>query len=87
MRLRKKFRGRHKFVCQKDGKEYYSEDKRIQWDGLIVYKKNLDQRHPQDFVRAVKEDVSVKNPSPEGEDTFISVTYADTLTDIPESTF
>jgi len=62
VRRHKKFLGRHKFICAVDGMQYYSEDKRIRWDGAIVYKKNLEPRHPQELIKAVKEDTSVPNP-------------------------
>ena len=71
MKNRKKFRGRHKFICDIDGMEYYSEDKRIRWDGAICHKDNIESRHPQDLIKAVKEDISVKNPRPEGPDRFV----------------
>ena len=63
--MKKKFAGRHKFVCAVDGMVYYSEDKRIRWDGAIVHKDNWEPRHPLEMTRAVKEDTSVKNPQPE----------------------
>ena len=50
--------------------EYYSEDKRVRWDGAICHKDNIESRHPQDLIKAVKEDISVKNPRPEGPDRF-----------------
>ena len=65
MRQHKKFPGRHKFICHVDGMTYYSEDKRIRWDGAIVHKKNLEPRHPQELIKAVKENTSVSDPSPE----------------------
>ncbi len=61
----KKFPGRHKFVCDVDGMVYYSEDKKIRWDGAVVHKDNWEPRHPQDLTKAVREDTSVDNPRPE----------------------
>lgn len=58
----KKFRGRHKFVCDVDGMTYASEFKRIRWDGAVVHVDNLEQRHSQDMIKAVKDDPSVKDP-------------------------
>lgn len=72
--MKKKFRGRHTFICMVDGMEYPSEEKAIRWDGLIVHKKNCEPRHPQDMIKSVREDTSVPNPSPEGPDTFITET-------------
>jgi hypothetical protein len=73
MKPRKRFRGRHKFICDVDGKEYYSEEKMIRWDGAVVARRNWHSRHPQEFIRAVKEDVSVPNPRPDQPDTFVFV--------------
>ena len=72
----KKFRGRHKFVCDVDGMEYYSEDKRIRWDGAVVHKNNWEPRHPQDLIKAVKEDTSIKDARPEQPDTFVEDPYS-----------
>jgi hypothetical protein len=51
----KKFRGRHKFVCDVDGQVYYSEHKRVRWDGAVVHVSNMEQRHPQDQIKAIPE--------------------------------
>ncbi len=72
MRTRKRFRGRHKFICDVDGFQYYSEDKVQRWDGAIVHKMNTEQRHPQDLIKAVREDTSIKDPRPDREPIFIT---------------
>lgn len=46
-------------MCAVDGMVYYSEDKRIRWDGAIVCKKNLEPRQPQELIKSVKEDTRV----------------------------
>jgi len=60
MRMHKKFLGRYKFICDVDGMQYYSEDLAVRWDGAIVHKKNLHSRHPQELIRAVAENTSVR---------------------------
>ena len=62
MRTHKKFRGRHKFVCDYDGMVYYSEHKRTTWDGFQVHEKNLTSRQSQDLIKSVKENTAVPNP-------------------------
>lgn len=57
--MKGKIAGRHKFMCAVDGMVYYSEDKRIRWDGAIVCKKNLEPRQPQELIKSVKEDTRV----------------------------
>ena len=69
-RLRKRFHDRHKFICAVDGFEYYSEDKAIRWDGVIVAKRNNNSRQPQDLIRAVKDDPSIRDAQPEPADRF-----------------
>jgi hypothetical protein len=51
--------------------EYYSEDKRVRWDGLIVYKGNLDERHPQDFLRPREDDQSITHPRRPKDDVYV----------------
>lgn len=72
--MKKKFSGRHKFICDVDGMAYYSEDKRIKWDGAVVHKDNWEPRHPQELIKAVREDTSIKDARPEAEDVFITET-------------
>jgi hypothetical protein len=57
----KKSRGSHQFICDVDGMAYPSSEKRKRWDGAIVHRDNWEARHPQDLVKAVKEDTSVKD--------------------------
>lgn len=59
--VKKKFRGRHKFVCEVDGMCYFSEYKRVRWDGAIVHVDNLEQRQPQDMTRAKRDKTDVKD--------------------------
>ena len=67
----KKLKGRHKFICDVCGMEYGSEHKKQRWDGAIVCKWDWEPRHPQDLIKAVKEDTSVKDPRPEPPDVFV----------------
>lgn len=42
-----------------------------QWDGEYVDRRFVDPRHPQDFVRGVRDDQSLPYARPEAPDTFI----------------
>lgn len=53
------------------------------WDGFLVHRRHIgqeQQRHPQDLIKPVMEDVHVPDARPEGEDVFLTpgqVTAAD----------
>jgi len=59
-------------ICMRSGFKYPAGVLIKQWDGLYIHPDFIDQRHPQDFARAVPE---IPRPSvrPEGDDTFLSV--------------
>lgn len=42
-----------------------------QWDGNIVDRRRADPRHPQDFVRARKEDIAVPDARPRPPEAFV----------------
>lgn len=44
---------------------------RKRWDGLYVTKDNWEPRHPQDFLRATKEDMTVPFVRPRHADIFV----------------
>lgn len=61
--------------CEVCGLEYRQSQMRIRWDGYIVCPADFEFRNPQDFVRAVPDDNSIKGiQNPPGEDSFISYT-------------
>ena len=45
---------------------------RKRWDGVITCPRDWEPRHPQDFVRGVKDNPSVPISRPEPPDTFVS---------------
>lgn len=73
--------GDHRVICDRSGFKCWASETVIEWNGLRVLKRFADgSRHPQDFVRGVKDDQSVRNPRPEGADVFLEpgdVTAAD----------
>ena len=53
--------GDHWITCQRCGCDIRQSKGREEWTGLMVCaKKCWEARHPQDFVRAIKEDTSAK---------------------------
>lgn len=75
-------------ICDVCGFKYKASQLRDRWDGLKVCKEDWEPRHPQDFIRAPKDDQSVAWTRSEPADNFITVNYTvDTLTSIPDGTF
>lgn len=69
--------GQWNVVCDRCGSYQKSNDVTKTWDGLIVCRPEIkpgcfEHRHPQDFVRAVKENTSVGFTRPEATDQFIT---------------
>lgn len=72
--------GQWNVVCDRCGTYQKSGDVTKTWDGLIVCKPEIkrgcfEPRHPQDFVRAVKDDQSVPFTRPDPGDRFVDVTF------------
>ena len=62
-------------VCQSCGFKFKSSQLRKRWDGLIVCEKDFEHRHPQDFVRARVDKITVPWTSPPPEDIYTDVVY------------
>jgi hypothetical protein len=58
------------YLVQTDGlgKIAFRSDCALQYDGKMKLKKNLDARHPQEFLFARKDEQAVPNPRPFGAD-------------------
>lgn len=52
-------RGDHWVCCDVCGFEYRASQIRIRWDGMAVCPQDYEERHPQDFLRARKDDPRV----------------------------
>jgi hypothetical protein len=55
----------HYVRCDNTGLRVLSGDVRKQWDGLLVWKEQFDERHPQEFVRGVVDNFAVREARPE----------------------
>lgn len=66
-------------ICDRSGFKVRQSDMVTEWNGARVAKRFSEPRHPQDFVRAVRDDQTVPNARPEAADVFISspITAAD----------
>ena len=60
-------------ICMASGFKFPISQLVKQWDGLLVHRRFLDRRNPQDFVRGVKDGQPPLRSSPEPADTFITV--------------
>ena len=58
-------------ICDFSGFKVPADELVRNWDGALVWKKFLDRRKPQDFVRGRRDDMRNPNPSPESEDVFL----------------
>ena len=65
-------KGSWKFICEVCGQQHKAEQMRKRWDGAIVCPRDWEPRHPQDFVRGVKDTPSVPISRPEAPDQFIA---------------
>lgn len=63
--------GDNNAVCDRCGRTFKASELRKTWDGLYVCRTDWEPRHPQDYVKGVLDDQSVKVSRPEGPDTFV----------------
>lgn len=60
------------------GRKVKASQTRLRWDGLRVLDQDYEERHPQDFVRAVPDNPSVPWSRPEERDVYLpTCTYID----------
>lgn len=58
--------GLHLVCCDRTGFTVWSDEVTKEWNGNIVWNKVFEPRQPQDHVRGVRDDPSVKDPRPPG---------------------
>lgn len=56
--------GDNNAVCDRCGKPFKASQLKKTWDGLWVCERDWEPRHPQDFVRGVKDDPHVRISRP-----------------------
>lgn len=67
--------GEHNVACFQCGRKFKSSQMFKHWQGYLVCRDHWEPRHPQDFVKAVREDVVIPNAQPQT-DTFLHVCTA-----------
>lgn len=60
-------------ICDRCGFKYKASDLKKEWTGLRVCGACFDERHPQDFVKGVKDTQQVPWSRPEQTDSFLTV--------------
>lgn len=76
-------------LCDVCNKKTQANQTKQRWDGFIVCKEDWEVRHPQDFVKATTDKISVPFTRPRGTDEFVTVNYindyfvADYVLDVP----
>lgn len=80
-------KGEWSCICDRCGFEYKSGQLKKTWDNLRVCRECYEPRHPQDFLRAKKDDQSVAWTRPEGEDVETDTSGWVTPTPVPSGTF
>lgn len=63
-------KGNHWITDDRSGARIRASDARTEWTGAVVHKDDFEARHPQDFVRGVKDDQSVRDARPPPPDVF-----------------
>ena len=58
-------------ICMRTGFKVKLSEIVRQWDGLLVHRRFADRRHPQEFVRGVRDNQSLPFASPESPDVFV----------------
>lgn len=71
----KYIKGDWKAICDVCGFLYRASQLKKRWDGYWVCEADYETRHPQDFLRSVRDDQSVPWTRPEPTNTFVTSTY------------
>ena len=62
--------GQFNVICDVCGKKIKAGEAKHRWDGFVVCKDDFEQRHPQDFVRARQDKITVPFTRPRPLDAF-----------------
>lgn len=71
--------GEWNITCDVCSKKIKAGDARHRWDGLLVCAEDFENRHPQDFVKARQDKITVPFTRPLETPTFTVVDYACTI--------
>lgn len=67
--------GEWNVTCDVCSKKIKSGEARTRWDGLIVCPADFEHRHPQDFVKAKTDKITVPFTRPRPPDVFTNISY------------
>ncbi len=59
-------------ICDRCGEKYKASKLQLEWDNLFVCKRCFEVRHPQDFVRGIRDDQTVPIARLQGSPKFIT---------------
>ena len=62
-------------VCDVCSKKIKASESRLRWDGLVVCPDDFEHRHPQDFVKARTDKITVPFTRPIPPLTFTNISY------------
>lgn len=65
--------GDYNAICDVCGRKYKASELRKRWDGAMVCSEDYEPRHPQDFIRGIRETTKLPFTRPEQTDTFTEV--------------
>jgi hypothetical protein len=75
-------------ICQRCSFRYQAHQLRKEWTGFMVCEYCYDPRHPQDYVKAVPDDMRVPYTRPENTTVSVEADINETTqTDTPSGTF
>jgi hypothetical protein len=70
------------YNCQRCGFTIYGSEAKREWTGLNVCSKCWEPRHPQEFVRGVRDDMTVPFANPPGTPYFLGTNEVNYTTDV-----
>jgi len=73
--------GQWNFICELCGEQRKSKDGVKTWDGHYVCRHHKEVRNPQDFVRGVRENLTVPWTRPPTDDQFVAIEYDRSFSD------
>lgn len=67
--------GDHNITCDVCSRKIKMSEAKLRWDGFLVCQEDFEMRHPQDFVRAKQDKISVRDSRPIPPLVFTDVVY------------
>ena len=76
--------GTYNGICDRCGSKFKFSDLKLEWDGLYVCTANgcWEPRQPQDYVKGVRDDMSVPVSRPDQPNVFLDTIYSNPITSV-----